>query len=94
MGATYTFTHLLIRDGNRVESFCPARAWEQSHGKKSPPVFLWCDLSLLLPDIAALLDKHSNSVTKWLNKGLRLELEYPDSKEQLDHLDASISRQS
>jgi len=94
MGATYTFTHLLIRDGNRVESFCPVRAWEQSHAKTSPPVSKRCDLSRLLPDIIALLDKHPNSVTKRLNKVLRLERENPDFKELLDHLDAAISRQS
>ena len=45
-------------------------------------------------DIAALLDKHPNSITKWLNKGLRLEREDPEFKNRLDHLDAAISRQS
>ena len=49
---------------------------------------------LKVSDIAALLDKHPNSVTNWLNNGLRLERQDPGFKERLDHLDASISRQS
>ena len=49
---------------------------------------------LKVADIAALLDKHPNSVTKWLNKGLRLEREDPGFEGRLDHLDAAISRQS
>ena len=49
---------------------------------------------LKVSDIAALLDKHPNSITKWLNKGLRLEREDPEFKNRLDHLDAAISRQS
>ena len=49
---------------------------------------------LKVADISALLDKHPNSVTKWLNKGLRLERENPEFTELLDHLDAAISRQS
>jgi hypothetical protein len=42
-------------------------------------------------DIAALLRKHPNSVTKWLNRGLRLERDDPGFKERLDQLDAAIS---
>jgi hypothetical protein len=49
---------------------------------------------LKVSDIATLLDKHPNSVTKWLNKVLRLEREDPGFKERPDHLDAEISRQS
>ena len=49
---------------------------------------------LEVSDVAALLDKHPNSVTNWLNNGLRLERQDPGFKERLDHLDASISRQS
>ena len=43
-------------------------------------------------DVAALLDKHGNSVTLWLNKGLRLERSDPEFKRRLDRLDAAISR--
>jgi len=49
---------------------------------------------LKVSDISALLDKHPNLITKWLNKGLRLEREDPGFKERLDCLDAAISRQS
>jgi len=45
-------------------------------------------------DVAALLNKHRNSVTKWLNMGLRLESKDPDFKARLDHLDAAISRRN
>ena len=43
-------------------------------------------------DVAALLRKHPNSVTKWLNRGLRLEGGDPEFKKRLDQLDAAISR--
>ena len=52
------------------------------------------DHSLSASDIAALLDKHPNSITMWLNKGLRLKREDPEFKEWLDCLDAAISHQS
>lgn len=45
-------------------------------------------------DISRLLDKHPNSVTKWLNRGLRLERDEPDFKNRLDRLDAAISMRS
>jgi len=48
---------------------------------------------LRICDIATLLDKHPNSVTKWLNKGLRLERDASEFKTRIDNLDASISRQ-
>ena len=43
-------------------------------------------------DVAALLNKHGNSVTNWLNQGLHLASTDPDFNNRLDHLDASISR--
>ena len=43
-------------------------------------------------DVAALLRKHPNSVTHWLNRGLRLERDDPESKKRLDQLAAAISR--
>jgi len=43
-------------------------------------------------DVAALVRKHPNSVTKWLNKGLRLERCDPEFKARLDDLDAAISK--
>jgi REP element-mobilizing transposase RayT len=42
-------------------------------------------------DIAALVRKHPNSVSKWLNKGLRLERTNPDFMARLNELDAAIS---
>jgi hypothetical protein len=41
-----------------------------------------------------LIGKHGNSVTKWLNKGLRREGTDPEFKSRLDELDAAISRVS
>ena len=43
-------------------------------------------------DVASLLCKHPNSITKWLNKGLRLEGKDSEFKRRLDQLDAAISR--
>ena len=42
-------------------------------------------------DVAAFVDKHPNSVAKWLNKGLRLERTDPTFKARIDHLDATLS---
>jgi hypothetical protein len=42
-------------------------------------------------DVAALLDKHGNSVTLWLSEGLRLQQGEPEFKLRLDRLDAEIS---
>ncbi|HSN53780.1 MAG TPA: transposase [Candidatus Sulfomarinibacteraceae bacterium] len=43
-------------------------------------------------DVAALLDKHPNSITKWLNRGLRLERQDPAFKRRIDTLDEAVSR--
>jgi REP element-mobilizing transposase RayT len=43
-------------------------------------------------DVAALLNKHGNSVTNWLNQGLHLAGIDPDFKQRVDQLDSSISR--
>jgi len=45
-------------------------------------------------DIATLLGKHHNSVTKWLTEGLRKEATDPDFKKMLDTLDSAISFRS
>ncbi len=42
-------------------------------------------------DVAGLLGKHGNSVTKWLTQGLRLERDDPEFKNRLDRIDAAIS---
>jgi len=49
---------------------------------------------LRVSDIAKLLDKHPSSVTKWLNRGLRLERDESDFKNRLDRLDAAVSNRS
>ena len=43
-------------------------------------------------EIAALLDKGRNSVTRWLNQGLRREHDDPRFAARLDTLDSAISR--
>jgi REP element-mobilizing transposase RayT len=43
-------------------------------------------------DVAALLGKHPNSITKWLNRGLRFEREDPAFKQRVDALDEAVSR--
>ncbi|MEX1311747.1 MAG: transposase [Candidatus Sulfomarinibacteraceae bacterium] len=44
-------------------------------------------------DIAALLGKGRNSITRWLNKGLVKERDDPDFAARIDSLDSSISQQ-
>lgn len=43
-------------------------------------------------DVAVLLGKHPNSITTWLNRGLRLEREDPGFKRRVDTLDEAVSR--
>jgi len=43
-------------------------------------------------DIADLLCKGRNSVTRWLNRGLCDERDNPVFSKQINHLDAEISR--
>ena len=43
-------------------------------------------------DIADLLGKGRNSITRWLNQGLRREQDSPEFAERLDALDSVISR--
>jgi hypothetical protein len=43
-------------------------------------------------DVADLQFKHPNSITKWLNRGLRLEPEDPGFKGRLDTLDEAPPR--
>jgi hypothetical protein len=42
-------------------------------------------------DVAALLGKHGNSITKWLTQGLLLERDDPAFKDRLHLIDAAIS---
>ena len=42
-------------------------------------------------DVAAFVDKHPNSVAKWLNKGLHPERTDPNFKARFDHLNATLS---
>ncbi len=42
--------------------------------------------------MADLLGKHPNSITRWLNRGLRLEREDPGFKRRVDTLDEAASR--
>lgn len=43
-------------------------------------------------DMAALLSKHPDSITRWLNRGLRLELDDPGFKRRVATLDEAASR--
>jgi REP element-mobilizing transposase RayT len=43
-------------------------------------------------DVAALLNKHPNSITKWLNRGLLLGRDDPTFKRRVDKLDEAVSR--
>jgi len=45
-------------------------------------------------DVAALIRKHGNSVTHWLNQGLGKEGSDADFTRRLDYLDAAISRRT
>jgi hypothetical protein len=44
------------------------------------------------PGTSVLHCKQPNSVTRWLNGGFRLESDNPEFKNQLNQIDAAISR--
>ena len=67
------------------------RSAEQVRGRIELSTLAVCRYGLRVRDIAALTNKHRNSVTKWLNKGLRRERVDLEFKERLDNLDAGIS---
>lgn len=53
--------------------------------------FVFDDDFEAVESIEALLNKHGNSVTNWLNQGLLLAGNDPVFNKRLDHLDAAIS---
>jgi len=68
------------------------RSADQTRGRIEFATLAVGRYGLRVCDVAAMLRKHPNSVTKWLNRGLRLESDDPDFKKRLDQLDAAISR--
>ncbi len=68
------------------------RSAEQVRGRIELSTLAVCRYGLRVRGIAALTNKHRNSVTKWLNKGLRRERTDPEFKKRLDNLDDGISR--
>ncbi len=70
------------------------RSTDQTRGRIEFSTLAVGRYGLRVCDVAALLNKHSTSVTKWLNKGLRLESDGPKFKRRLDKLDSSISRRT
>ena len=67
------------------------RSPEQVRGRIELSTLAAGRYGLRVRDIAALINKHRNSVTKWLNKGLRRGGTDPEFKRRLDDLDAAIS---
>jgi hypothetical protein len=67
------------------------RSQEQVRGRIELSTLAAGRYGLRVHDIAALINKHRNSVTKWLNKGLGMEGTDPEFKRRLDDLDAAIS---
>ena len=68
------------------------RSAQQIRGRVELTTLAVCRYGLRTCDVATLIGKHGNSVTKWLNKGLRSEGNDPEFKRRIDDLDAAISR--
>jgi hypothetical protein len=68
------------------------RSRDQTHGRIVFSTLAASRYGFRVCDIATLIGKHGNSVTKWLAEGLRREGVNPEFKNQLDNLDALISR--
>ena len=68
------------------------RSADQTRGRIEFTTLAVGRYGLRVCDVAALLRKHPNSVTNWLNRGLRLERDDPDFRKRLNQLDAAISR--
>ena len=70
------------------------RSADQTRGRVEFTTLAVGRYGLRVCDVAALLRKHSNSITSRLNRGLRLERDDPGFKKRLDELDAAISHRS
>jgi REP element-mobilizing transposase RayT len=68
------------------------RSADQTRGRIEFTTLAVGRYGLRVCDVAALLRKHPNSITNWLNSGLRLERDDLEFKRRLDQFDAAISR--
>ena len=83
---------LVPASGNSLEDLSSRRRGrELTRGRIEFATLAVGRYGLRVCDVAALLNKHPNSVTKWLNRGLRLERNEPEFSARLDQLDAAIS---
>ena len=81
--------------GYSIDDFASRfRSSDQTHGRVVFSTLAASRYGFRVCDIAAMIGKHGNSVTKWLTEGLRREGVDPEFESQLDSLDAAISRRS
>jgi hypothetical protein len=81
-----------VRGHSLAELSSRTRSADQTRGRVEFTTLAAGGYGLRVCDVAALLRRHPNSVTNWLNRGLRLEHDDPGFKKRLDQLDAAISR--
>jgi REP element-mobilizing transposase RayT len=85
-------TRFEAASGNALDDLASRfRSTEQVRGRIELSTLAAGRYGLRVRDIASLINKHRNSVTKWLNKGLCREGTDPEFKKRLDDLDAAIS---
>jgi hypothetical protein len=81
-----------VRGHSLAELSSRTRSADQTRGRVEFTTLAVGRYGLRVCDVAALLCKNPNSVTNWLNSGLRLERDDPGFKKRLDELDVAISR--
>ena len=88
-GATY---HVYCRAGHALDDLASRyRAGSLIQGRIEFATLAISRFGFRVCDVAALISKHGNSVTLWLNQGLRKESSDADFTKRLAQLDAAIS---
>jgi len=81
--------------GPRLESIAdlssPLRVSTLTEGRIEFTLLAVTRFALRSSDLAALLNKHPSSLTRWLNEGLRRERDDCEFRDRINKLDAAIS---
>lgn len=76
---------------NIMELSSPLRTFDLTQGRIELTLLAVARFGLRSTELAALLDKHQSSLTRWLNRGLKSEIEDQQFRDRINDLDAEIS---
>lgn len=69
----------------------PLRTFDLTEGRIELTLLAVARFGLRSVELAVLLDKHQSSLTRWLNRGLKREIEDQQFRDRINDLDAEIS---